>query len=124
MNEWVQARNLTEVLHQGRPPPTWKPNEGPKKAPWLLDRVVVTPEAHLSTELSVQWHSPLIIFDHAVLLLRVQHSLMEPGWSEYVGACRPDREAFLRSRCRVNHRKWLRHVSEWSQMVSMGLRQF
>ncbi len=116
MNEWVQTSGLTEVLQHGKP--TWRPNEVTKKA--MLDRVFVIPDACPLPELSVQWHSPNIVFDHAVLLLRIQHSLIGTG---YAGACRPDREAFPRSRCRVNLRKWRRHVSEWSEIVSAKLLQ-
>jgi hypothetical protein len=92
MNKWVQTIGLTEVLQHGKPTPTWRPNECTKKA--MLDRVFVTPDACPLPELSVQWHSPNIVFDHAVLLLRIQHSLIGTG---YAGACRSDREAFPRS---------------------------
>jgi hypothetical protein len=51
MNDWVQTSNLPEVLQQGNSTPTWKPNEGPKKA--MLDRMFVTPDALLSPELSM-----------------------------------------------------------------------
>ena len=67
MNEWVQASGLTEILQQGKPTPTWRPSEGTKRA--MLDRVFVTPDARPTPELLVQWHSPHIVFDHAVLLL-------------------------------------------------------
>ncbi len=46
MNEWIQKNNLTEVFHQGKPTPTWKPSEGPQEA--ALDRVLVTPAVMLS----------------------------------------------------------------------------
>jgi hypothetical protein len=107
MNEWVQTNGLTEVLQHGKPTPTWRPNKGTKKA--RLDRVFVTPDACPLPELSVQWHSPNIVFDHALLLLQIQHLLIGTG---YAGACRPYRKAFPRSRCQVNLRKWPRHVSE------------
>jgi hypothetical protein len=45
----------------------------------MLDRVFVTPDARPIPELSVQWHSPNIVFDHAVLLLRIQHGQDMPG---------------------------------------------
>ncbi len=118
MNEWVQASGLIEILQQGKPTPTWRPSVGTKKA--MLDRVFVTPDTRPIPELSVQWHSPHIVFDHAVLLLRIQHSLIGTG---YAGACRPDREAFPRSRCRVNLRKWQRHVGEWREIVRAKLQQ-
>jgi hypothetical protein len=111
MNERVQTSCLTEVLQHGKLTPTWRPNESPKKA--MLDRVFVAPDVYPLPELSVQWHSPDIIFDHAVRLLRIQqHSRIGTG---YAGACRPDREAFPRSRCRVYLGKWRRHIGEWSE---------
>ncbi len=57
----------------------------------MLDRVFFTPDACPLPELSVQWHSPDIIFDHAMLLLRIQHSLIGTG---YAGAWRPDKRLF------------------------------
>jgi hypothetical protein len=116
MNDWIQTNNLTEVFQRGKPTPTWKPSEDPQEA--TLNRVLVTPNALPSPELSVQWHSPIIIFDHAVLLLQIQHSLIRTGYS---GAGKQDRDSFPRSRCRINLRKWRRHVSEWSRLVHTGL---
>jgi hypothetical protein len=122
MNEWVQTSGLTEVLQHGKPDPTWRPNEGPGLQKAILDRVFVAPDVYPLPELLVQWHSPDIIFDHAVLLLHIQleHSRIGTG---YAGACRPDREAFPRSRCRVNLGKWRRHIGEWSETVSTALLQ-
>ncbi len=85
-----------------------------------LDRVLVTKDVLPSPELLVQWHSPTITFDHAVLILRIQHSLIGTG---YAGACRPDRDSFPRSRCWINLRKWRTQVNEWSRLVHTGLRQ-
>jgi len=117
MNDWVRTTNLTEVLQHEKPTPTWKPSEGPQEA--TLDRVLVTHDDLPLLELSVKWHHPLIVFDHALLILRIQHSLIGTG---YAGACRPDREAFPKSRCRVNLKKWREHVSEWNRLVHAGLR--
>ncbi len=65
----------------------------------MLDRVFVAPDAYPLPVLSVQCHSPDIIIDHAVLLLRIQHSRIG---IEYAGACHPDRETFPRFKCRVD----------------------
>ncbi len=43
MNEWVKTSGLTKVLQHSKPIPTWRLNEGTKKA--MLDRVFVTPDA-------------------------------------------------------------------------------
>jgi len=117
MSDWVETTGLTEVLPQGKPTPTWKPSEGPQKA--MLDRVFLTRNDLPSLELSVQWHYPLLIFDHALLILRIQHSLIGTG---YAGACRPDRDAFPSSRCRVNLQKWRDHLSTWNRLVHEELR--
>ena len=118
MTDWVQAANLTEVLPRGKPTPTWKPSEGPQKA--ALDRVLVTHDDLASLELSVRWHCPLLVFDHALLTLQIQHTLIGTG---YAGACRPEREVSARSRCRVNLRSWRGRVSEWSHLVQAGLKE-
>ncbi len=96
MADWVLAANLTEAFPRGKPTPTWKPSEGPQKA--VLDRVLVTHDdlASDSLELSVLWHCPLIVFDHALFTLQIQHSWIGTG---YGGACRPGREGSTRSRC-------------------------
>jgi hypothetical protein len=117
MADWVKRIDLTEVLPQGTPAPTWKPSEGLQKA--MLDRAFVTSDDLPLLELSVQWHCPLLVFDHALVILRLQHSLIGTG---YAGACRPDRDAFPSSRCRVNLQKWREHMSTWNQLVHEGLR--
>jgi hypothetical protein len=53
-----------------------------KKA--MLDRVFVAPDAYPLPELSVQWHSPDIIIDHAVLLIRIQHSRIRTGYAGHI----------------------------------------
>ena len=115
MNDWVRGTNLTEVLQQSKPTPTWRPSEGPQEA--TLDRVFTTRESLPSLGLSVQWCSPLI-FDHASLLVRIDHSQIGTG---YAGACRPERDAYPASRCSVNLRQWRKHIPEWSQLVQEGL---
>ena len=67
MSDWVETIDLTEVLQQEKLTPTWKPSEGPQKA--MLDSVFVTHNDLSSLNLSVQWHCPLLIFDHALLIL-------------------------------------------------------
>ena len=97
--------------------PTCKPSEGQQKA--MLDRVLVSHDDLASLELSVRWHCPLIVFDHALLTLQIQHSLIGTGFG---GACRPGREAPTRSRCQVNLWRWRGRVSEWSHLVHEGLK--
>ena len=86
MNDWLRAENLTEILYRGMPTPTWRPSEGPQAA--TLDRVFVTHECLPSPSLSVHWKNSLV-FDHALLLLRIPLSVIGNG---YAGACRPDRD--------------------------------
>jgi hypothetical protein len=116
MTDWLQAKQLTEVLSQGKPIPTWKPYEGPQAA--TLDRVFATCESLPSLELSVHWTNRLVC-DHALLILRIQHSSIGTG---YAGACRPDRDVYPRSRCMINLQKWRKHIPEWSRLVHEGLR--
>jgi hypothetical protein len=116
MNEWLQATRLTETLCQGKPFPTWKPSEGPQAA--ALDRVFTNHESLSSLKLSIEWNNSLV-FDRALLTLRIQHSLIGTG---YAGACQPDLNAYPNSRCRVNLRQWRKHTHEWSRLVQEGLR--
>ncbi len=67
----------------------------------------------------MHWHCPLIVFDHALLVLRIQDSLIGTG---FAGACRPTREAIPVSRCRVNLPKWREHIDEWQRSLHEGLR--
>ena len=110
MTDWVDKSNLIEVLQRGKPTSTWKPSEGPQSA--ALDRVFVSRDELPQLELSVHWHCPLIVFDHAVLVLRIQDS----------GACRPTRAAIPVARCRVDLSKWREHIDEWQQSLREGLR--
>ncbi len=123
MTDWVREANLTEVFPRGKLTPTWRPSEGQQKVVLdrvlrqttsfneflnrgrhsASDRVLIIHDNLASLELSVRWHCPLIVFDHALLTLQIQHSLIGTG---YGGACRPGREASTRSRCRVNLRRW------------------
>jgi len=86
MEDWVRTSAITEISHSGGLSPTWKSNAGMQMA--VLDRIFVTHEDSRSMELSVHWCQPLIVFDHALLLLRIHQSLAGSG---YAGACRPDR---------------------------------
>ena len=118
MTDWVNQSNLTEVVLQwGEPTSTWKPSEGPQSA--ALDRVFVSRDELPQLELSVHWHCPLIVFDHAVLVLRIQDSLIGTG---FAGACRPTRAAIPVARCRVNLSKWREHINEWQQSLHEGLK--
>ena len=117
MSSWVTMTKLTEVLQQGKPTPTWRPSEGLQSA--ALDRVFVSHDVLPHLDLSVHWHCPLIVCDHALLVLRLQDSLIGTG---FAGACKPSREAAPTSRCRVNLRKWREHTDEWQKCVHEGLR--
>ncbi len=91
--------------------------EGPQRA--ALDRVLISQEEASQLELSVEWHCPLTVFDHALLVLRIQDTLIGTG---FAGACKPSRETIPVSRCRVNLRKLREHIDEWQQGVHGGLR--
>ncbi len=67
----------------------------------------------------MEWHCPLTVFDHALLVLRIKDTLIGTG---FAGACKPSRETIPVSRCRVNLRKLREHIDEWQQGVHEGLR--
>lgn len=116
METWVRASALTEVAQTGKLLPTWKSNAGIQKA--VLDRVFESQAISHSMMLSVIWCQPLIVFDHALLLLRIQHSSVGNG---YAGACRPDRELLTHPRCQVNLTKWKHYVMVWQSLLCNGL---
>ena len=117
MTDWINKTTLTEVFEKGRPTCTWRPSEGPQRA--ALDRVLISQEEASQLELSVEWHCPLTVFDHALLVLRIKDTLIGTG---FAGACKPSREMIPVSRCRVNLRKLREHIDEWQQGVREGLR--
>ena len=117
MTDWITKTNLTEVFQNGSPTCTWRPSEGPQRA--ALDRVLLSQEEASQLELSVEWRCPLV-FDHALLVLRIQDTLIGTG---FAGACKPSREAIPVPRCRVNLRKLRENIDEWQQGVHEGLRE-
>ena len=116
MEDWVRSLALTEISHPIRPRPTWKSSAGMQTA--ILDRIFVSLADSRSMELSVYWCQPLIVFDHALLLLRIHQSLVGSG---YAGACRPDRVIPSRPRCQVDLKKWKQYLPLWQRLLSSGL---
>ncbi len=80
----IQEAGLTEVLPRGRPCSTWRACVGPQSA--ALDRVFVTQPDLPPLDMTVLWHMPMIVFDHALILLRLPREMLGVG---YAGACRP-----------------------------------
>ena len=70
---------------------------GPQSA--ALDRVFVTQPDLPPLDMTVLWHMPLIVFDHALILLRLPKEMIGVG---YAGACRPGESEVPSSRCCVN----------------------
>ena len=116
MEDWVRTSDLTEISHHGGLSPTWKSNAGMQTA--ILDRIFVSLANSRSMELPVQWCQPLIVFDHALLLLRIHQSLAGSG---YAGACRPDRVIPSSPRCQVDLKKWKQHLPLWQRLLCSGL---
>ncbi len=79
MTDWINKTTLTEVFDKGRPTCTWRPSEGPQRA--ALDRVLISQEEASQLELSVEWHCPLTVFDHALLVLRIKDTLIGTGFA-------------------------------------------
>ena len=84
MEVCIQGAGLTEVLSGGKPCSTWRACVGPQSA--ALDRVFVTQPNLPPLDMTVLWHMPLIVFDHALILLRLPREMFGAG---YAGACRP-----------------------------------
>ncbi len=85
----IQEAGPTEVLPGRKPCSTWRACVGQQSA--ALDRVFVTQPDLPPLDMTVLWHMPLIVFDHALILLRLPREMLGVG---YAGACRP---ASLRS---------------------------
>ena len=116
MEAWVRGAELTEVLCRGVPVPTWKPCEGPQQA--ALDRVLASHTDISLMQLAVHWCRPLGVFDHALLILRLQPGLVGTG---YAGACRPDRVVPPSVGCQVNLQRWYQCLGTWKRLLCTGL---
>ena len=69
-------------------------------------------------QLSVHWCQPLIVFGHALLILRIKHGQVDSG---YAGACRPDREVTTVLKCEVDLQKWKQQLGTWKQLLCREL---
>jgi len=116
MAAWIQESQLIEVSQRGKRTATWRPSEGHQRA--ILDRVFISADHLCSMDLSVHWHHPMIVFDHALLILRIQNSLAGTG---YAGACRPLSETNPPARCPIDLKKWKSRLDVWQHLLSSGL---
>ena len=89
---------------------------GPQSA--ALDRVFVTQPDLPPLDMTVLWHMPMIVFDHALILLRLPREMLGVG---YAGACRPGESEVPSSRCCVNMPKWYTQVDEWRRLLQSCL---
>ena len=112
----IQGAGLTEVFQGGKPRSTWKACVGPQSA--ALDRVFVSHPDLPPLDMTVLWNKPLIVFDHALILLRLPRKTIGVG---YAGACRPGESEVSSSRCRVNMTKWRPQVDEWRRLLQLHL---
>ena len=62
-----------------------------------LDRVFITHSDLSSLDMTLLWIKPLIVFDHALIMLRLSREMIGVG---YAGACRPGDSEVSPSRCR------------------------
>ena len=112
----IQEAGLTEILPGGRPCSTWRACVGSQSA--ALDRVFVTQPDLPPLDMTVLWHMPMIVFDHALILLRLPREMLGVG---YAGACRPGESEVASTRCCVNMPKWYTQVDEWRRLLQRCL---
>ncbi len=104
------------MFQGGKPRSTWRACVGPQSA--ALDRVFVSHPDLPPLDMTVLWNKPLIVFDHALILLRLPMETIGVG---YAGACRPGESEVSSSRCRVNMTKWRPQVDEWRRLLQLQL---
>ncbi len=85
-----------------------------------LHRVFVTQPDLSPLDMTVLWHMPLIVFDHALILLRLPREMIGLG---YAGACRPGESEVPSSRCCVNMPKWYTQLDEWRRLLQIHLQK-
>ncbi len=112
----IQVADLTEVLPGGKPCSTWRAGVGQQLA--ALDRVFVTQPDLPPLDMTVLWNMPLIVFDHALILLLLPREMIGVG---YAGACRPGESEVPSSRCCVNMPKWDTQVDDWRRLLQIHL---
>ena len=112
-----RGAGLTEVFQGGKTRSTWRTCVGPQSA--ALDRVFVSHPDLPPLDMMVLWNKPLIVFDHALILLRLPRETIGVGYA--AGACRPGESEVSSSRCRVNMTKWRPQVDEWRRLLQLQL---
>jgi hypothetical protein len=114
---WFSRTALREVLSVPLQA-TWRACLIPRKA--TLDRAWVYPPDLSDSDLSVQWTTSQPVFDHALITLRLSHTVAGMG---FAGASHPPHPSALLPRCRVNLKK-LREpaiLAEWTRLLHLSL---
>ena len=117
MNDWASRLRLREILSSPTKA-TWKACLITKQA--ILDRAWVYPPALTTSNLSVQWAVTQPVFDHAMISIRLAHTVAGLG---FAGACRPLHQPKPEPKCRVNMRKFREPavLAEWSRLLQLSL---
>ena len=120
MCEWLTSTLLREI-HSVPLQPTWKACLLSKKA--TLDRAWIYPPDLPVSSLQVKWERSLPVFDHAMIMLQLSHTVAGLG---FAGACRPLNHSIPLPRCRVNVRKFREPAirEEWSRLLQLSLTAF
>jgi ribonuclease HI len=117
MNDWQAHTELCEICSTPLQP-TWKACLLPKKA--TLDRAWVYPVDLPVSKLLVKWAVAQPVFDHAMIMLQLPHTVAGLG---FAAACRPLNPTIQAQRCRVNVRKFREPAirAEWSKLLQLAL---
>ena len=85
----IQGAGRTEVFQGGKPRSTWRACVGPQSA--ALDRVFVSHPDLPPLDMTVLWNKPLIVFDHALILLRLSRETIGVGLCRCLSGLSPGR---------------------------------
>jgi hypothetical protein len=116
-DKWFSRTGLREIASIPLKA-TWKACLLPRKA--TLDRAWVYPADLSVSDLHVQWPEDRPVFDHAMIMLSLPHTVAGMG---FAGACRPLHQPTSAPRCRVNI-KMLREpeiLAEWQRLLHLSL---
>ena len=116
-DKWFSRTGLREIASIPLKA-TWKACLLPRKA--TLDRAWVYPADLSISDLHVQWPDDQPVFDHAMIMLSLPHTVAGMG---FAGACRPLHQPTSVPRCRVNI-KMLREpeiLAEWQRLLHLSL---
>ena len=116
MDAWMRTAGLIDILSRAQSQPTWNAFEGPQAA--ALDRVLMPRDSALSVNMQIHWPQPSQVFDHALIVTRLHHSIAGIG---FTGASRLESEDVLPPRARIDLQKLRTQIPELQRLSHISL---